>query len=74
MEPKKYGFAMAFAGLLAACTTAGPRESTGGDVVQAVPRYQYEPAVAADVAAMIKGIEAAQGRARLARLLQRGTP
>ena len=64
---------IAAAGVLATCT-ARPPEGNGTDTTEVAPRYVYEPAVAADVAAITEGMAAAQGRASIVRLLQRVMP
>ena len=63
---------MAAAGVLAACT-AGPPEIKDENAAQAAARYTHEQAVAADVAAIIEGMAAAEGQTR-AELLRRAKP
>jgi hypothetical protein len=64
--------AIAAAGVLTACTV-GPLESKGTDAAQADLQYAHWQAVAADVAAIIEGMAAAEGQAR-AELVRRAKP
>lgn len=57
---------------LAGCMTEAPEHKT--DRIQTQPRFAYDRAVAADVLAITEGMAAAQGRARLSRLLRRANP
>ena len=69
----RVAFLIAAAGVLATCT-AGPPEGNGADTTQVALRSGHEQAVAADVAAIVEGMAAAQGRARIVRLLRWVTP
>ena len=63
--------AIAAAGVLATCTASPP---DGIDTTQVALRSAHEQAVTADVAAIVEGMAAAQGRARIVRLLRWVTP
>ena len=55
---------------LAGCTAA----PLADDAIQSTPRFAYGDAVAADVQAIVNGMDAQAGRRRLVWLLKRGVP
>jgi hypothetical protein len=55
---------------LAGCMAAPPADGA----IQSTARFAYGDAVAADVQAIVNGLDAAEGRRRLVRLLRRAVP
>ena len=55
---------------LAGCMAAPPADGA----IQSTARFAYGDAVAADVQAIVNGMDAAEGRRRLVSLLRRAVP
>jgi hypothetical protein len=55
---------------LAGCTAAPPTDSA----IQSTARFAYDDVVATDVQAIVNGMDVAEGRRRLVRLLRRAIP